>query len=61
VSSGCRNLQKGGKKQFFFKNSTTDLKIEKRKEKRGSCNRSLLQSWTVLEEEEIGEKLLNLY
>jgi hypothetical protein len=61
VSSGCRNLQKGGKKQFFLKNSTTDLKIEKRKEKRGSCNRSLLQSWTVLEEEEIGEKLLNLY
>jgi hypothetical protein len=46
VSSGCRNLQKVGKKQFFFKNSTTDLKIEKRKEKKkegvvtGACYRA---------------------
>jgi hypothetical protein len=39
------------------------LKIEKRKEKKQEVvvTGSLLPSWTVLEEEEIKESLLNLY
>ncbi len=63
MSSGCRNLQKSREETIFFKNSTTDLKIEKRKEKKQEVvvTGSLLPSWTVLEEEEIKESLLNLY
>jgi hypothetical protein len=45
VSSGCRNLQKSREETIFFEISTTDLKIEKRKEKKkegvvtGACYR----------------------